>query len=214
MSGNPRKQFMNSLRSLSHDLDSRVSDLEREVQVSALGRRDKEEGCEASSELLREAKELLGEIRESTAEVAEKRADLTSFLDLWRQQFGGIVAETVKMEDFMSQYGYQPAQPINLDDWDWTQKKQEDPEEENVVTPAAATEFPPEDTLGGRTVSAVGNSKESKDEGARSQVSESPSVFNIGLSTTGMEFVAGRSLRRAEPTTNPQQDHRYPKQAC
>jgi len=202
MSVNPRKQFMNSLGSFSRDLDSRLSDLEKEVQVSALGRRDKEEGCEASSELLKEAKELLGEIRKSTAEVAEKRADLTSFLDEWRQQFGGIVAEAVKMEDFMGQYGYQPEQPINPDDWDWTQKKQEeDLEEETEVTPAAAAEFPPEDTLGGRTVSAVSNSEETKDEGVRSQVSEPPSVFNIGLSTAGMEFVAGRSLRRAEPSS-------------
>lgn len=199
MSGNPRQCFMSSLGSLSRDLDTRVSDLEREVQVSALGRRDKEEGCEASMDLLREAKDLLGQMRDSTAEVAERRADLDSFLEDWRQQFKGIVAEAVKMEDFMSKYGFQPAQPIVPADWDWTHgMKQEEEEEEELVeedliaTPAAA-EFPPD----AENTAAV----TSKKEPIVSKLSEPPSVFDIGLSTLAMEIVAGRSLRRAEPSS-------------
>ena len=61
---------------------------------------------------------------------------MTSFLEEMRVQFGEIVSETLKMEEFMGQYGFKSKSPVNLEDilnWDVPQ--------ESALTPPAAAEF-------------------------------------------------------------------------
>jgi len=187
MPTNPCQKFMTDLKHVCKDVDKRVSKLEREMQPSTLSKRPKDEYCEASQQLLSEAKELVGQIKSSTEEVKEQRADLSSFLDEWQVQFGNIIAETMKMEDFMAQYGFQPDRPFVAEEWDWNNVPV-DEEEETSTTPAAGSEFPNEE------------------EGdypppPENKFDDPPSVFDIGLSTAAMEIVVGRSLRKLEPET-------------
>jgi len=209
---NPRPAFMSSLQSLCRSVDKQVADLERETRTAVLVSKGPY-ASNAADQLRDEAAALNREIENSLGTVVEERNNMTSFLEEMRVQFGEIVSETLKMEEFMGQYGFKSKTPVNLEDilnWDVPQ--------ESTLTPPAAAEFGKEvleniDTADTSvhdtdTMIAVPMSKpKSKTPPAQTKpaVTDSPNFFDVGLSNLAMELYAGKSVRSNQPRPKPDQ---------
>ena len=158
-----------------------------------------------------EAAALSREIENSLGTVVEEKNNMAGFLDEMKVQFGEIVTETLKMEEFMGQYGFKSNTPVNLDEMlNWGA-----PEES--LAPAAASEFGEElienveepadmsihetDTI---TSIPVAKSKTPIVQKTKSTTSDSPNFFDVGLSSLAMELYIGKSAKPNQP--KPRQD--------
>ena len=158
-----------------------------------------------------EAAALSRDIENSLGAVVEEKNHMASFLDEMRVQFGEIVAETLKMEEFMGQYGFKSKNPVSLEEMlNW-----EAPVE--MVTPAAAAEFGEElienveepdlsihetDTI--TSITDVKTKAKTPPVQQKSVSSDSPNFFDVGLSNLAMELYVGKSMKSNQP--RPRQD--------
>jgi len=136
--------------------------------------------------LLHEARELKAEMVASLKNVKEEKEKLNSFLEQIKTQFKESISETLKLEEFMAQYGYQPSMPFKPEDWEW--EKLENKEEEPTVTPACAGEFADQDDQGQ-------DEKIVTTEIRDKSTIDSLSVFDIGLSKESLQIVTGLHLQ-------------------
>eukprot|EP00090_Calanus_glacialis_P003896 TRINITY_DN12927_c0_g1_i1.p1 TRINITY_DN12927_c0_g1~~TRINITY_DN12927_c0_g1_i1.p1 ORF type:complete len:535 (-),score=193.72 TRINITY_DN12927_c0_g1_i1:183-1688(-) len=188
-------------------MDRQVADLERETRTAVLTAKGPY-ASNAADQVRDEAAALSREIENSLGTVVEEKNNMASFLDEMRVQFGEIVTETLKMEEFMGQYGFKSNTPVNLDDmlnWDA-------PEES--LAPAAASEFGEElienveepadmsihetDTITSMPV-ANPKSKTPLVQPAKPSTSDSPNFFDVGLSSLAMELYIGKSVKPNQP---------------
>jgi len=202
---------MASMKSFCKSMDRQVADMERETRAAIITKRGPY-ASNAADKLREEAIALSKDIDNSLAVVVEEKNNMSSFLDEMKLQFGEIVKDTLKMEDFMGQYGFKSKTPVNIEEilnWDPPVP---------TVTPAAAAEFCEELLEDVEEPDLAGNETDviTSEEGRPltktppvqpkpSSTSDSPNFFEVGLSSLAMELYVGKSTKskKAEQTQNP-----------
>jgi len=200
---NPRPVFMASLKSFCKSLDRQVADLERETKTAVISSKRGPYASNAADQLREEAVALSKDVENSLATVVEERNNMASFLDEMKVQFGEIVAKQLRMEEFMSQYGFKSKTPVNVDEllnWEGT----------NIsLTPAAAAEFEEEliedveepdlslsetDTM--KTIKEVEPATNTPPvKLSSSSTSDYLHGIKVGLSSLAMELYVGKSTK-------------------
>jgi len=205
-SQNPRPAFMASLTSFCKSLDRQVADLERETRTAVMITNRGPYASNAADQLREEAVALSRDIENSLATVVEEKNNMVSFLDEMKVQFGEIVTEQMKMEEFMSQYGYKAKTPVDIEELlNWEPPTLS-------VTPAAAAEFTEEliedveqpdlspsetDVVKSvREVKPMTNSSHARKKPL--STCDSPNFFEVGLSSLAMELYVGKSTQSKE----------------
>jgi len=202
-STNPRPAFMASLTGFCKSLDRQVADLERETKTAVMITNRGPYASNAADQLREEAVALSKDIENSLATVVEEKNNMASFLDEMKVQFGEIVTEQLKMEKFMTQYGYKAKTQVTIEELlNWEPQIQS-------VTPAAAAEFTEEliedveepdlslsetDTV--KSVAEVKPTSKSPHYQKKPLVNcDSPNFFEVGLSSLAMELYVGKSTQ-------------------
>jgi len=197
---------MASLKSLCRTVDRQVADIERETRTAVIATKGPY-ASNAADQLRDEAAALKNEIENSLMTVKEDKNNMTSFLEEMKVQFGEIVADTLKMEDFMGQYGFKSKTPVVLEDiLNW------DAPEEATTTPAAAAEFAGEILLQDEVVNTSVHETDTvisippfkpkpktPPVQQKPKAADSPNFFDVGLSNLAMELVTGKSVRSNQP---------------
>lgn len=198
---NPCPGFLTSLRNVCKNVDTKLSDLELSTESAGLSGRYK--GCEGSEALLLEARDLKEEMKRSLGTVKEEREKLNCFLGQMKNNFEELVLESMKLEEFMAQYGYKPSQPYKPEDWDWDKLVNEDIVD---TTPAAAAEFDNQKELVEGDDAAISKSVGNEATTVGSAVKrESLSIYDIGLSKESLMLVTGLKVQQV-PMPEPSGD--------
>jgi len=198
MADNPRPAFMKSLISMCKSLDKEVFDLEMDIKTAVSS--SKGQYASNAADLLKaEADLLCRNIKETSAVVTEEKSNLESFMEEMHARFTDIVNETVKIEEYMSQYGYKP----RIDKYAILN----DNHPVESYAPGAASEF--SDVAENSTTEDDENLDEPRGTVTNPAVSslprnlscDSPNFFEIGLSSMTMEAFCGKSkLKVSKPS--------------
>jgi len=200
-SNNPRPQFMGQLKDLCRDLEKKVTDVDMETRATLHCNRA--HGNLAADKWRDEVVSLKSELSCGLATAAEERTNLATFLGGMNAELARLLDTTATMQTFMAQYGYQP-RPLDaaqLLDWESEPQKEEE-ELLSDIAPPAASEF--EEAGDGRIKEVMSElkidspvRKKEELEVQSSAATESPNIFNIGLSKNGMNLLLGKEVSRS-----------------
>lgn len=214
-------QQLTSLASIIKNVDKKVKDIERDVDVMGRSsvRDEEEEPSEAALQLREETKKLLEATRASNEDLKTSNRNFEEFLVAMVGQVQTLSTEFTEMEEHMAQYGYVAQPPLDPALFDIFRSDAppaaadlpaagdlagappvEQAESDKVDTEGIKklhenlSEITVPGATGGASVSAPKTAL-----GGQSQF-EIPSIFDIGLSAETLMLITGvANVKKAEP---------------